>query len=118
MMEADIQQYLSACPNCQIVQRQRINQETKYTQVITDPFIQPFQRWRIDFIDILPKTVNGNRWIITAIDYATGWLVEKAIPSAIEDAITDFIFHEIYMHYGVPQEIFTDGGKNLWGGVV
>ena len=27
----------------------------------------------------------------------------------------DFIYNEIYMHYGVPQEIFTDGGKNLWG---
>ena len=22
------------------------------------------------------------------------------------------------MHYGAPQEIFTDGGKNLWGGAV
>ena len=22
------------------------------------------------------------------------------------------------MHYGAPQELFTDGGKNLWGGVV
>src|SRR5947207_11763894 len=22
------------------------------------------------------------------------------------------------MHFGAPQEIFTDGGKNLWGGVV
>jgi len=35
-----------------------------------------------------------------------------------EDAIAEFILHEIYMHYGAPQEIFTDGGKNLWGGVV
>jgi len=24
----------------------------------------------------------------------------------------------LYMHYGAPQEIFTDGGKNLWGGAV
>src|SRR5437667_9992912 len=26
--------------------------------------------------------------------------------------------NEIYLHYGAPQEILTDGGKNLWGGVV
>ncbi len=117
-MEADIRRFISACPNCQIAQRQRINQETEYAQVVTDQFIQPFQRWGIDLIGILPKTANGNRWIITAIDYATGWPVAKAIPSATEDAIAEFIFHEIYMHYGAPQEIFTDGGKNLWGGVV
>ena len=62
--------------------------------------------------------MNGNRWIITAIDYATGWPIAKAIPVATEDAIADFIYNEIYMHFGAPQEIFTDGGKNLWGGVV
>jgi hypothetical protein len=66
----------------------------------------------------LPKSKDGNEYIITAIDYATGWPIAKAIKRATEDEIADFIFHEIYMHYGAPQEIFTDGGKNLWGGVV
>ena len=66
----------------------------------------------------MPKTINDNRWIIAAIDYATGWPIAKAIPKADEEAIADFIYNEIYMHYGAPQEIFTDGGKNLWGGVV
>lgn len=42
-----------------------------------------------------------------------GWPIAKAMPAATEDAIAEFIFHEIYMHYGAPQEIFTDGGKNL-----
>jgi hypothetical protein len=37
---------------------------------------------------------------------------------ATKDAIADFSFHEVYVHYGAPQEIFTDGGKDLWGGVV
>lgn len=42
----------------------------------------------------------------------------RAIPKATDEAIADFIFEEIYMHYGAPQEIFSDGGKNLWSGVV
>ena len=66
----------------------------------------------------MPKTINGNRWIIVAVDYATGWPIAKAIPKATKEAIADFIHDEIYLHYGAPQEIFTDGGKNLWGGVV
>ena len=117
-LEADMRRFISACPNCQIAQRQRIHQEKEYAQLVTDPFIRPFQRWGIDLIGILPKTSQGNRWIITAVDYATGWPVAKAIPKATEDAIADFIYSEIYMHYGAPQEIFSDGGKNLWGGVV
>ncbi|TMI79079.1 MAG: DDE-type integrase/transposase/recombinase, partial [Bacteroidetes bacterium] len=117
-MEKDIKQFIAACPNCQIHQRQHASQEREQAQLVTDPFIQPFQRWGIDLIGRLPKTINGNRWIITAIDYATGWPIAKSIPAATEDAIAEFIYNEIYLHYGAPQEIFTDGGKNLWGGVV
>jgi hypothetical protein len=43
--------------------------------------------------------MHGNRWIITAIDYATGWLVIKAISKVTEEAIAEFIHDEIYMHY-------------------
>ena len=39
----------------------------------------------------------------------------RAVPNATEEAIVDFIYEEIYLHYGAPQEIFSDGGKNLWG---
>jgi len=40
------------------------------------------------------------------------------VKSATKDVITDFIYDEIYMHFGAPQEIFMDGGKNLWADVV
>jgi hypothetical protein len=117
-MAKDIQAFIQSCPNCQIAQRQRPNQEREFAQLPTRQYIEPFQRWGIDLIGILPKTANGNRWILTAVDYATGWPLAKALPFATEEAIADFIFQEIYMHYGAPQEIFTDGGKNLWGSVV
>jgi RNase H-like domain found in reverse transcriptase/Reverse transcriptase (RNA-dependent DNA polymerase)/Integrase zinc binding domain/Retroviral aspartyl protease len=117
-MAQDIQAYVQSCPNCQIAQRQRPNQEREYARLPTNQNIEPFQRWGIDLIGILPQTPSGNKWILTAVDYATGWPLAKALPAATEDAIADFIFHDIYMHYGAPQEIFTDGGKNLWGGAV
>jgi Integrase zinc binding domain len=117
-MHIDLKKFIAACPNCQIQQRQRYSQEKEYPQLVTDPYIQPFQRWGIDLIGRLPKTPSGNRWIITAIDYATGWPLAKALPNADKQSIADFIFNEIYMQYGAPQEIFTDGGKNLWSGVV
>ena len=117
-MTRDIQAFVQSCPNCQIAQRQRFNQEREYAQLPTNQFVEPFQRWGIDLIGILPRTAKGNQWILTAVDYATGWPLAKALPEATEDAIAEFIFQDIYMHYGAPQEIFTDGGKNLWGGAV
>ena len=117
-MDYDLRAFVSACPNCQTHQRHRSTQEREQHQVVSDPFIQPFQRWGIDLIGILPETPSGNRWIITAVDYVTGWPIAKAVKKATKDVIAEFIYDEIYMHFGAPQEIFTDGGKNLWAGVV
>jgi hypothetical protein len=99
-MERDLHSFIAACPNCQVHQRQRRGQEREYGQLVTDSNIQPFLRWGIGLIGILPKTRQGNKWIITAIDYATGWPIAKALPSATEEEVAEFIFQEIYMHYG------------------
>ena len=71
-IETDVRRFVAACPNCQVAQRARPQQERELPQLMTDPFIQPFQRWGIDLIGILPKRARGNRWIIIAVDYATG----------------------------------------------
>ena len=39
-----------------------------------------FERWGIDFIQDLPVSISGNKHIITAIDYASRWVVAKAVP--------------------------------------
>lgn len=90
----------------------------EYAQIVTDISIQLFQYWGIYLIVFLPKTAPKKYWIIVAVDYATGWPVVKAVVKATEDSIAEFIFNEIYMHFGAPQEIFSNEGKNLQGGVV
>ena len=59
-IEKDLCHFVTACPNCQIHQRQRVSQEGEYEQLVTDPFIQPFQRWGIDLIGRLSETMDGN----------------------------------------------------------
>jgi hypothetical protein len=92
-------------------QQHRQTHEKEYAQLVSDQAISALGDW-----------FNSPRHIkvvvTTAIDYATGWPIAKAIADATEDNVADFIYNEIYMYYGAPQEIFTDGGKNLWGGVV
>jgi Integrase zinc binding domain len=97
-MDQDIRKFVESCANCQIAQRPRSTQEREYAQLPTPRTIQPFQRWGIDLIGRLPRSKDGNEYIITAIDYATGWPIAKAIKRATEDEIADFIFHEKYYH--------------------
>jgi transposase InsO family protein len=69
-------------------------------------------------IGILPTTPNGNRWIITAIDYATGWPVAKAVPEATEEELGRFLHEQIFMNYGAPIELISDNSQNLLSGAV
>jgi hypothetical protein len=45
--------------------------------------------------------LNGNCWVLIAINYATGWLVTKAIPDTMEEMVAEFL-HKIYVIYGAP----------------
>jgi transposase InsO family protein len=67
----------------------------------------------MDFIQNLSVTKAGNRHIITAIDYATRWVVAKAVPRMDADTVAAFLYHEILMHYGAPYEIISDRGSSL-----
>jgi transposase InsO family protein len=116
-MREDIQDAMKACPNCQVSQYSQYSLERERQHHQVQQGIRPFERWGIDLIGLLPKTPNGNRWLITAIDYATGWPVAKAVPDATEEAIAEFL-HEIYVNYGAPREILSDNGTNLLSGAV
>jgi hypothetical protein len=49
---------------------------------------ESFARWGLDFIGRLPKTKQGNRWIIVAIDHATNWAVARALQKATTQAVS------------------------------
>jgi hypothetical protein len=65
---------------------------------------QPFERWGIDFVQDLPRTKAGNQHIITAIDYATRWVVAKAVSNRDSDTVAEFLY-DIMINYGAPFEI-------------
>lgn len=62
--------------------------------------------------------LNSNCWIVTAIDYATSWLVACVLKEAIEEGITHFLYKEIFINYGVPCELLSDNGSNLMASVM
>lgn len=112
-VKQDIQEFVRYCPACQISQRSQSNLEREPQLHLASKTILPFDRWHIDLIGQLPTTPNGNRWIITAIDYATGWPIAKAIATADQLAVADFIHDEIFLPYGAPKELLSDMGSNL-----
>src|SRR4051812_48913125 len=62
---------------------------------------------------IEPKSSNGHRFILVAIDYFTKWVEAASYTNVTRQVVTRFIKHNIICRYGVPNRIITDNGSNL-----
>jgi transposase InsO family protein len=111
-MKSDIKAYIRTCPECQLNTSANGVYQTKPITPIP-PVALPFERWGMDFMGPLPVTNSGNIYIITAIDYATRWVVAKAVKSMETTVVIEFLYEEIMINYGAPHEIITDRGKSF-----
>ncbi|KAG2216411.1 hypothetical protein INT45_009908 [Circinella minor] len=108
--------WLAACPPCQLA----ANADCKIYHVPMKLLAVPpaFSRWHLDFVSELPTTVNGNHWLLVAVDYATNWTIACAVPDATGEAIANFIYEEIVLPFSCPYEILTDRGANFMSKVL
>jgi hypothetical protein len=110
-MDADIKEYCRACEKCQLNRPGKKASEIYVTPVPSVAI--PFERWGIDFIQNLQPSKSGNRHILTAIDYASRWLVACAVKEMTEIAVVEFLFKKILVEYGTPYELISDRGKSF-----
>lgn len=104
----DLFTWLRLCPNCQLSASDGINSSSEPLHPFSP--VPAFYRWGLDFIGKLPKSANGNQYIIVAIDHTTKWPVVKAVKSCDSETVANFLKSEIFLNYGCPMEIVTDRG--------
>lgn len=109
--KTDAKLYVKYCPECQTMKRNP-TLGTDEPHAI-EPVLEPFQRWSVDFLGPYTATKNGNRWVLVALDHATGWPIAKAMKTATEQDVADFLYREIIVNYGCPYEILSDRGSNF-----
>ncbi|OMJ26088.1 Pro-Pol polyprotein [Smittium culicis] len=106
-MKKRINAVIKCCKQCQV--------QGKNSGSITQlhPLSVPtraFSRWGIDFIGPYPKSRSGNKWILLAIEHSTNMVVAKALPEANTTNVANFIYNEILINFGAPDEIVSDRG--------
>jgi transposase InsO family protein len=72
--------------------------------------LEPFERWALDFVGPINPPSNQKVYIVVCTDYMTKWVEAKALHRATEEAILDFLFENIFIRFGVPRELVTNGG--------
>ena len=115
-MKQDCVKIISQCDVCQLHAQDR-NQHQR-PLFPHEPVGIPFQKWGIDFLQDLPESSNGLRNIITAVDYATKYVVAKPLEKRDAGSVASFIFENITCRFGVPVEIVTDRAKSFLDSVL
>jgi len=102
-MYEDIRGYIQTCDACQ----QRGNPKANNVLHLIE-LKASFQRIGIDIVRSLTITKKGNRYIVTAMDYFTKWLIVKAIKEAIAKTVSKFIYEKIICKHRCSQVLQSD----------
>ncbi len=66
-----------------------------------------------DVIDPLPIRANGNRFILTMIDYFSKWAEAYALPNHKAETVAYFIVKRWIAHHGIPVRIHRDNAPKF-----
>jgi hypothetical protein len=102
------------CHPCQVFTQKMSSQPSPlYLVIIDGPFIGPFTKWGVDFVDCNPNLVGGSQHISMVLDYFTKWV--EAIPTvkSKRKTVSLFVFNQIISRLGILSEIVTDHGSHF-----
>jgi transposase InsO family protein len=107
-MRKDVEEFIKSCDNCQ-----RRNKPKGKHELHSIRIKEPWYLIGIDIVGPLPITENGNRYIVTAMDYFTKWPEARALKEATAEKVMEFIFEDIICRHGSPKRILSDRGTHF-----
>jgi hypothetical protein len=73
----------------------------------------PFERIAIDVAAPFPRSDQGNRFLLIAMDYFTKWPEVDAIPNQVASTVAEALVTNFFCHFGIPRELHSDQGRNF-----
>ena len=73
----------------------------------------PTERIADDILGELPKTNDGNKYILVIGDYFTKWTEAHVMPNMEASTIADIIAREVVTRFSVPTTIHSDQGSQF-----
>ena len=88
----DTKEYVKRCDSCQ-----RVGKPTPSNEMPLQPqvCIEPFEKWALDFVGPINPPSKQKKYILVCTDYVTKWVEAKALPSATENSVVQFLFEDI-----------------------
>ena len=105
------------CRSCELCQRSTPRRPMRAEMIPLPLVTRPFERIAMDLVGPLPRTRNGNRFILTIVDYATRYPEAVALPRTDASRIAKELI-AVFSRVGIPEEILSDQGANFMSGLL
>jgi transposase InsO family protein len=73
----------------------------------------PFERIAINVAGPFPRSDQGNRYLLIAMDYFTKWPEVYAIPNQEASTVAEALVTNFFCRFGIPRELHSDQGRNF-----
>ncbi len=109
-MHRDVKEYCTSCHLCQTKKYLTKTNKAPLKNIVVNT---PWSLVGLDIVGPFKESLNGNRYIILAVDYFTKFAVAKAVPDFTAQTTAKFVFEEIVCKLGAPRSIISDHGVNF-----
>ena len=75
------------------------------------PATEPSELVALDVVGPLPLSNQGNKYLLTFVDYLTRYCEAIPIPNQSTDVIARKFIQKIITRYGTPKKLLTDQGR-------
>jgi hypothetical protein len=108
-LRKDVKNLVGQCPQCAVFRRTAIHVPMQEVAIPAGPM----QVVHMDFIGPYVADPHGNRYVITAIDYLTGWIETYPVPDQTARTIIDTVALKFFTQHGRPDVIVADRGQGF-----
>ena len=108
-VNADVKEYVSSCPVCLKTKTSRAR-----APMLRNPEVMtPWDRINLDLIGPLPKSSDGNQYILSVVDVLTRYCVAVPMPDKMATTVTRSLVNHVFAPFGVPRSLYSDQGKEF-----
>jgi len=108
-MKKDVKELVQRCHRCQVSRPHVTDKNVESYPTLPE---YPFARVGLDLVGPLPITRNGNKYIITLVDYMTKWVEAEPLKTTESEDVINFL-KGVFSRHGTPEILITDNGPQF-----